>query len=317
MEQRAIYHSPIYLIAKDLLVGSAGGAAQVLAGQPFDIVKVRMQRNPTLSMNEWIKNIIFNEGSKAFYKGTLSPLAGIAAWTSILYGTNEYSKRFWQDYNREHGYSNPNLLSVSQLILWGMCAGAANAVVVSPVEHIRIVMQVQTNKSGSKGEFTGSYDAFKKIYITASLLTDLSLSKKMMYQKYGLKGVYKGYTITLMRCSISWGAWFGWYESLKQLLLSYNPNPSIIWFMILGAISGEWYWLSSYPVDVCKTKIQSDSFETPKYKGIIDVFSKTYKAEGIRGFWRGILPWMMRTPITSGWTFAMFEISKKLMASSQ
>ena len=97
-------------------------------------------------------------------------------------------------------------------------------------------------------------------------------TKKRMYRNYGLKGVYKGYTITLMRCSISWGAWFGWYESLKQLLLSYNPNPSIIWFMILGAISGEWYWLSSYPVDVWKTKIQSDSFETPKYKGIIDVF---------------------------------------------
>jgi len=30
-------------IAKDLFAGSLGGIAQVLSGQPFDIVKVRMQ----------------------------------------------------------------------------------------------------------------------------------------------------------------------------------------------------------------------------------------------------------------------------------
>jgi hypothetical protein len=36
-------------IAKDLIAGSASGIAQVLVGQPFDIVKVRMQRQSVLN----------------------------------------------------------------------------------------------------------------------------------------------------------------------------------------------------------------------------------------------------------------------------
>ena len=125
-------------------------------------------------MTEWIRNIVSNEGLRAFYKGTLSPLSGIAACTSILYGTNEYTTRLLIKHNKEKKYSNHNILSIPQLIFWGMSAGAANSIVVSPVEHIRIVMQVQTNKFGVKGEFSGSYDALSKIYNwTIGFLWDL------------------------------------------------------------------------------------------------------------------------------------------------
>lgn len=57
------------MVAKDLFAGSMGGAMQVIVGQPFDIVKVRMQKNPNLSMGECIKAIMGKEGPFAFYKG--------------------------------------------------------------------------------------------------------------------------------------------------------------------------------------------------------------------------------------------------------
>lgn len=132
---------------------------------------------------------------------------------------------------------------------------------------------MQTNKAGIKGEFTGSYDALTKIY-----------------KRYGLNGVYRGLRITLLRDSISYGAWFGCYETLKELTCPKDSKPSILWYVFLGALAGECFWLSTYPLDVCKTKLQSDSFTAPKYKGIVDVIAKTYKAEGIAGFWRGIVP---------------------------
>mmetsp|Transcript_41483 Transcript_41483/g.47849 ORF Transcript_41483/g.47849 Transcript_41483/m.47849 type:complete len:150 (-) Transcript_41483:106-555(-) len=148
-----------------------------------------------------------------------------------------------------------------------------NTVVSSPVEHIRIVMQVQTNKAGSKGEFTGSYDALTKIY-----------------SRHGLLGVYRGWLITILRDCISYAAWFGCYESLKEASCSKDAPPSILWLMLLGAVAGEAFWLSTYPIDVCKTKLQADSFAEPKFRGIVDVFRKTYRAEGVVGFWRGIVP---------------------------
>lgn len=57
------------MVLKDLFAGSMGGAAQVLVGQPFDIVKVRMQKNPNLNMGDCIKAIVAKEGPFAFYKG--------------------------------------------------------------------------------------------------------------------------------------------------------------------------------------------------------------------------------------------------------
>ena len=42
--------------------------------------------------------------------------------------------------------------------------------------------------------------------------------------------------------------------------------------LLSGALAGNVFWLITYPFDVVKSKIQGDSFENPKYKGMIDCF---------------------------------------------
>lgn len=51
-----------------------------------------------------------------------------------------------------------------------------------------------------------------------------------------------------------------------------------------------------YPIDVVKTKIQTDAFDPTKakYKGAIDCFKKTWAASGYRGFYRGFGACMLR-----------------------
>lgn len=288
-------------VAKDLFAGSMGGVAQVLSGQPFDIVKVRMQKqstkNPEYSgMFDCVRKIIKNEGLHGFYKGTLSPLAGIAGCVSIQFGANEAAKRIVRRYNERKGAKDPLKLSVKQFIFCGAMAGAWNTFVSCPVEHIRIVMQSQTNKAGTKGRFTGSYDALTSIY-----------------RQYGLRMVYRGFIITMLREIISYGSWFGTYESLKAATTSPEKPGSLLWLMFCGSIAGEAYWLSSYPIDVTKTKIQSDSLDNPKYKGILDTMRKTYRADGWMGFWKGIVPCVIRASIASGCTFGTFELVMKFI----
>ena len=124
-----------------------------------------MQKDPSLKMSECVKSIILKEGPFAFYKGmaldliylgTLSPLSGIAACTSIQFGANEVAKRYFSTHNKINSVPNPESLSVSQYVLGGVFAGAANTVVAAPVEHIRIVMQVNLIKQrhfDKKGDF--------------------------------------------------------------------------------------------------------------------------------------------------------------------
>jgi len=56
---------------KDLVGGSIGGIAQVLVGQPFDIVKVRIQTSPSgtyASPLECAKQLLKADGPRGFYK---------------------------------------------------------------------------------------------------------------------------------------------------------------------------------------------------------------------------------------------------------
>lgn len=65
---------------KDLTAGTIGGITQVLVGQPFDIVKVRIQTAPTgtySSALDCAKKVIKNDGPLGFWKGSLVPLVGI------------------------------------------------------------------------------------------------------------------------------------------------------------------------------------------------------------------------------------------------
>jgi solute carrier family 25 (mitochondrial carnitine/acylcarnitine transporter), member 20/29 len=133
--------------AKDITAGSVGGIAQVLTGQPFDIVKVgpqltyailttqvRLQTQLSSGPKEYtgaidcVKKIIANEGFRGFYKGTATPLVGVGACVSIQFGTFEYMKRYFRTRNEQEGRAITNL-SGGQFYLAGCAAGISNTVV--------------------------------------------------------------------------------------------------------------------------------------------------------------------------------------------
>jgi solute carrier family 25 carnitine/acylcarnitine transporter 20/29 len=72
-----------------------------------------------------------------------------------------------------------------------------------------------------------------------------------------------------------------------------------------GGLAGEALWLASYPFDVVKSKMQSDGFGADqKFKSMTDCFKKTFAAEGLGGFWKGIGPTLLRAMPVSAGTFA-------------
>jgi hypothetical protein len=85
---------------KDLFAGAVGGVAQVLIGQPFDIVKVRLQTTQQYTgALDAATQIYKNEGALAFYKGTLTPLIGIGACVSVQFGGFHYARRAFEAQN--------------------------------------------------------------------------------------------------------------------------------------------------------------------------------------------------------------------------
>jgi len=61
-----------------------------------------------------------------------------------------------------------------------------------------------------------------------------------------------------------------------------------------------------------KSKMQTDGLgKDMKYKSMRDCFGQVWKAEGVRGFWKGIGPTLMRAMPVSAGTFAVVEMTMR------
>lgn len=283
----------------DLISGSIAGVVQVLSGQPLDLIKVRMQTKPSKYINlfQTFKKIIVEESPFAFYKGTLSPLIGVSLVVAVQFSSNNFARNLLTLQNKKNNQKNPEMLTINQNLIAGVFAGITNSFVVSPIEMIRIKMQVQGNSS--KNLYSSTVDCATKII-----------------KGDGIKGFYQGLCSTLLREMPGMALYFGVYESLMQSQINkYGTKADIplIYPCIFGAISGSCFWTISYPFDVVKSRIQADDISNRKYKSIASTISIIYQNSGINGFFKGIVPCLVRAPLGNSLTFLTFEfVSSKL-----
>lgn len=272
--------------AKDTFAGFVGGAVQVLVGQPFDLVKVRMQTGQYSSMYQTITQTLKNEGVWAFYKGTSAPLIGVGACVSVQFYAFHEAKRQLAPWSKKY----------SGIYTCGAIAGLANSVVTSPVEHVRILMQAQRS---NVGKYSGAIDAARSIL-----------------HQYGLQKLYRGFTVTAIREIQAYGTWFLTYEYLinTQVRRGIKREDVPTWkLMTFGALAGEALWIASYPLDVVKSQVQGDRIVNSRYKGALDAARQTWKHAGLRGFWTGITPTLLRAIPASACTFASVELTMRAL----
>jgi solute carrier family 25 carnitine/acylcarnitine transporter 20/29 len=285
----------------DFLSGSAAGIVQVLLGQPLDLIKVRMQTQPEIykSMLQTGKDIYHKEGISAFYKGTLSPLIGISFCVAIQFGANEFAKNFATRRNIKN--KDSPTLSIKQLVLCGMFAGSCNTIAISPVELIRIKLQVQGQEAVKM--YSGTIDCFRKII-----------------SQYGIKGLYQGYSATLFREAPAFATYFGVYEALMQRSeKKYGNRRNIPLFhvMIYGGVAGFCLWVATFPNDVIKSRMQADDLGNRKYKSLLATANSIYMEKGLGGFFKGIAPCLVRAPPINAATFLTFEIVQKMLRKKE
>ncbi|KAI0391550.1 mitochondrial carrier domain-containing protein [Xylariaceae sp. FL0594] len=289
--------------AKDLFAGAVGGVAQVLIGQPFDIVKVRLQTTTQYnSALDAAKTIYAKEGPLAFYKGTLTPLLGIGACVSIQFGAFGYARRYFETANLSS--SSNSELSYGQYYAAGAFAGVANSVISGPIEHVRI--RLQTQPHGAARLYSGPLDCVRKLCAPEAGGV--------------LRGLYRGEAVTILREAQAYGTWFLAFEYMMNADAARNniarDQVPAYKVALYGGLAGEALWLASYPLDVVKSKMQTDGLRRNKdmrYKSMRDCFAQTYRAEGMRGFWKGIGPTLLRAMPVSAGTFAVVEATMRAL----
>uniref|UniRef100_A0A8C4R7T7 Mitochondrial basic amino acids transporter n=1 Tax=Eptatretus burgeri TaxID=7764 RepID=A0A8C4R7T7_EPTBU len=189
--------------------------------------------------------------------------------------------------------------------LAGSTAGAIQCIVCCPIELVKTRMQLQG--TGEKGRsrtrtYRNSLDCLRKIY-----------------RKEGVRGINRGLVCTLIRETPAFGLYFLTYDGVTRALGCEPEDPHLIpKLLVAGGMSGIASWLSTYPFDVVKSRLQADGFGSQaRYRGIADCFAQSYREEGFRVFKRGLVSTLLRAFPVNAATFATVTLFLDYMRAGE
>ncbi|XP_067422479.1 solute carrier family 25 member 48 [Emydura macquarii macquarii] len=295
---------------EDFVAGWIGGAASVIVGHPLDTVKTRLQAGQGYgSTLNCILTVYRNESVVGFFKGMSFPLASIAIYSSVTFGVFSNTQRLIS----QHRYGDSNHApAFSDLTVASMVAGVVSVGIGSPVDLIKIRLQMQTQpfidaNISLKHRATGLPAYRGPIHCVSSIL-----------RQEGLAGIYRGAGAMLLRDVPGYCLYFIPYTFLCGWITpegGISPSPSSVW--MAGGIAGAISWGTATPMDVVKSRLQADGVYLNKYKGVIDCISQSYHDEGLKVFFRGITVNAVRGFPMSAAMFLGYELSRKALRGDQ
>ncbi|XP_069772539.1 mitochondrial basic amino acids transporter isoform X3 [Narcine bancroftii] len=173
----------------------------------------------------------------------------------------------------------------------GAAAGGIQCIICCPMELAKTRMQLQG---------MGEYQAKSKVYKNS---LDCLVR---IYKKQGIRGINKGMVTTILREIPGFGFYFLTYDCLTRAL-NCEPDDSFVIPKLLfsGGMSGITSWISTYPIDVIKSRLQADGVGGKnQYNGIMDCVRQSYRKEGWQVFSRGLTSTLLRAFPVNAATFA-------------
>lgn len=273
---------------KSVVAGGVGGVAAVLTGHPFDLVKVRLQSGQQPSMGAAVRDIIKTAGPKGFYRGVVPPLIGVTPMFAVSFWGYDVGKQLVAK-----GQTTP--LTIQQISTAGFLSAIPTTLVAAPMERVKIVLQTQ---DASKSKST--LGAIKSILASG-----------------GVSSLFRGSTATLARDGPGSAIYFAVYEvakkELSQLSGAKEGELSLMAVSTAGGLSGMAMWLTVFPVDTIKTRM-TNSVTSNISAG--DAIREIYrKGGGIKGFFPGVGPALLRSFPANAATFVGVELTHKFFKS--
>ncbi|KAF5316027.1 hypothetical protein D9619_006687 [Psilocybe cf. subviscida] len=293
-----------HIIAGGIAGGCEANVAQQLVCQPLDTIKVRMQlsksgRAPGTKARGFLATgayIMKRETPLALYKGLGAVLSGIVPKMAIRFASFEAYKEWLAD--KETGKTSIGNIFIGtrsmtsprgifdQSFLAGLGAGVTEAVaVVTPMEVVKIRLQAQQHSLADPLEAPRYRNAGHAVYT--------------IVREEGFSALYRGANFTA-------------YQEIKKFAHKMQPDlvdlPSYQ-HMIIGLISGAMGPFSNAPIDTIKTRLQKATALPGQsaLQRIAAIAADMWKTEGVKSFYKGITPRVLRVAPGQAIVFAVYE----------
>lgn len=263
-------------------------------GHPFDTVKVKLQSMKAPKPGQpaqysgamdVVRQVMRTEGIRGLFAGIQAPLPFVAVFNATLFASNGTLRKVI-------GQGRPEeQLSIGELGLAGIGAGAAVSFIACPTELVKCRLQAQP------GVFAGAIDCTRQVVASR-----------------GVSGLFTGMQATMLREMAGNSLYFMAYTGTLRAMTPKNGSSKDLkaWqFMFAGGLAGLAFWGPVYPIDFIKTLIQTDSETKPKFKGILDCTRQTFRKGGIRALYNGVGPCVARAFPANAVTFLAYEWTRK------
>ncbi|KAK4146648.1 mitochondrial carrier domain-containing protein [Dichotomopilus funicola] len=349
-------------MSADFWAGYISGAAGIVLGNPLDVLKVRLQAglssssshtqiSPSVTspptsltpsgspisqrLNPQSLPSAASSYFRPFLVGTAAPVLGYGALNALLFVSYNRTEAFLNDLLCTGGGSGGRGTNLLTTWLAGAVGGLATWVVSAPTELVKCRAQLRGQQIPSPypGPFASPQPASPPPSSSWHITKDI-------LKTHGVRGLYKGGTVTALRDSIGYGFYFWGYELCTRWFPSpsptYNSNTGAsnlltsdaARVLLCGGLAGIITWASIFPLDVIKTRVQTQiqtqiqqgtnsertsllagGTRPPESKspGAWEVARETYRQGGLRPFFRGLGVCSVRAFIVNAVQWAVYE----------
>ncbi|OHW91749.1 mitochondrial folate carrier protein [Colletotrichum incanum] len=295
------------------IAGLSAGSVATLVVHPLDIVKTRMQihrsaANPSVSLTTMslIRTLTQNPHPIAsLYRGLTPNLIGNASsWSAFFFFKSRVERAiaYWRagylPLTRGSGPEVRNLtkeyLTTQDFFVSSALAGALTQVLTNPVWVLKTRM-VSSDRSAA-----GAYPS-------------MWAGAKVLYRSEGWRGFYRGLGVSLI--GVSHGAvQFAVYEPAKKMYFAgrqrkgdnggrLSNEATVVISSAAKLVAGA----VTYPYQVLRSRLQNYDADERFGRGIRGVVARIWQEEGFRGFYRGLMPGVVRVMPATWVTFLVYE----------
>ncbi|PFH58867.1 hypothetical protein XA68_13091 [Ophiocordyceps unilateralis] len=271
------------------VAGLCAGTVATLVVHPLDIVKTRMQihrgkRPTTMAVLRSLTRT--SQPLASLYRGLTPNLVGNATGWATFFSVKARAELFLAGTRRRPSAADTFLASAA--------AGATTTALTNPVWVLKTRM-LSTDR-GTAGAYPSMVAGARAVWATE-----------------GLRGFYRGLGVSLL--GVSHGAvQFAVYEPAKRLYLEGrrrdeddNTYMSTKATMALSTGAKLVAGAVTYPYQVLRSRLQNQWADERFGRGFFAVVASTWRLEGIGGFYRGLVPGVVRVMPATWVTFLVYE----------
>jgi len=262
--------------AENFALSGAAAIISKTAAAPIERVKLLVQNQdemiragrldkPYNGVVDCTMRTFKTEGILPFWRGNLANCIRYFPTQALNFAFKDKVKALFKT-SKDDGYAKKFGMNIAS----GGAAGALSLFFVYSLDYARtrLANDAKSGKKGGERQFNGLIDVYKK-----TLKSD------------GVQGLYRGFVISCVGIIVYRGCYFGFYDTLKPLLL--GENAGLMASFALGYVVTISSGLVSYPIDTIRRRMMMTSGEAVKYKGSMDCAVQIIKGEGFMSLMKG------------------------------